>query len=593
MALDIGDDTDERRANAVSLIDPDLHGMLQVKEVPLLIQARLSVARVRTMSRLSTVADDRGSVGNFCHDTLNMNLVNDIVDVAAVVDAWESSQVRMTARNKAEAEASISSQPRAVNKVELQDLIQKYETLHGTKLEDKFTPAAVALEQVFEQVENGEFKNMALVQFVSREDAEAEVLGATIEKGTGTLKVKRGFGECQKPRTPEEFRSRMQVVANSYLLAQLKYPQKAALKELQPVHFLRYLDLMLGDHVLGLKAKDKDGNTIATPEFSLMLSYDYQIRRQMVKLVNSGQSMSVALKAAMLDTTIKERYFITPNVYSQVASAYGHGSGGTGSTETPRSRTPDPRAEGAWKAKGKGKGPSKKGGGPKGKQRNYMGHQLHDRAPDGRQICWKWNSPTDRCRFQCGRLHACQICFSNHPYHSCPKVRGKDTAGQGDGQSTEKWQPRSGGAAPAPPTKEHNRSNHCMRILYLFSGGQRKTSVAAVLRQLLPGACIDEVDILISQDHDMSQREHREDVLTRLKAGYYDAVLVTPAAHGAEWGGQTFEALQWSVARSMHGASHGYPKPTRRMQSSAMSWSSSCWMFWKFCSSILYQHEVF
>jgi hypothetical protein len=436
MALDIGDDTDERRANAISLLEPDLHGMLQVKEVPALIQARLSVARVRSMSRLSTVADDRAAVRNFCRDTLNMNLVNDIVDVAAVVDSWESSQVRMAARNKAEAEASLSSQPRAVNKVEVQDLIQKYETLHGGKLEDRFTPAAVALEQVFEQVENGEFKNMALVQFVSREDAEAEVLGATSEKGTGTIKVKRGFGECQKPRTPEEFRTRMQVLANTYLLAQLKYPQKAALKELQPVHFLRYLDLMLGEHVLGLKAKDKDGNVIATPEFSLMLSYDYQIRRQMIKLANSGQTMAVALKAAMMDTTIKERYFITPNVYSQVASGYSRGGGGTGSSETPRSRTPDVRGDSSsWRPKGKGKG--KKG--QKGKQRGtYMGHQLHDKAPDGRQICWKWNSPNDRCRYACGRLHACQICYEGHPYHSCPKVRGKDTSGHGDGSHGDK-----------------------------------------------------------------------------------------------------------------------------------------------------------
>lgn len=230
----------------------------------------------------------------------------------------------------------------------------------------------------------------------------------------------------------------MQVVANTYLLAQLKYPQKAALRDLQPVHFLRYLDLMLGEHVLGLKAKDKDGNVIATPEFSLMLAYDYQIRRQMVKLVNSGQTMAVALKAAMMDTTTKERYFITPNVYSQVASGYSRGGGGTGSTETPRSRTPDVRSDGygsSWRPKGKGKG--KKG--QKGKQRGtHMGHQLHDKTPDGRQICWKWNSPHDRCRYACGRLHACQICYEGHPYHSCPKIRNKDTSGHGDGAHGDK-----------------------------------------------------------------------------------------------------------------------------------------------------------
>ena len=42
--------------------------------------------------------------------------------------------------------------------------------------------------------------------------------------------------------------------------------------------------------------------------------------------------------------------------------------------------------------------------------------------------CWKWNSPSDRCRFNCGRLYVCQHCFDKPPAHSCPKLR-RDTSG--------------------------------------------------------------------------------------------------------------------------------------------------------------------
>ena len=170
-----------------------------------------------------------------------------------------------------------------MNKVEIQDLLTKFQSVHGLKLEDRNIPAASTLEQIFDQVEQGELKNMSLVQFVSREDTKADVLGATIEKGTGALKVKKGYGECPKPRTPEEFRRRMAVVSHSYLLAQLKFPQKAILRDLQPMHFLKYLDLMLGERVLGLKAKNQDCQTVASPDFDLVLSYDFQIRRAMVK----------------------------------------------------------------------------------------------------------------------------------------------------------------------------------------------------------------------------------------------------------------------------------------------------------------------
>lgn len=248
------------------------------------------------------------------------------------------------------------------------------------------------------------------------------MLGATIEKGTGALKVKKGYGECPKPRNPEEFRRRMAVVAHSYLLAQLKFPQKAALRDLLPSHWLRYLDLMLGEHVLGLKAKGKDGETVATPEFDLVLSYDFQIRRHMVKMVNEGRLMHEALRESMLDTTIKERYFLTPNVYSQVAVSHSR-------QDHWRSRSPPmERSWGSERSRDmeKGKGKSRKGGKGKGGKKG----KYHDRTPDGRQICWKWNNPRERCRFACGRLHVCQICFGPHPSHACDgSGKPKDTAG--------------------------------------------------------------------------------------------------------------------------------------------------------------------
>ena len=310
----IGHDTEERRRNAIALVDADLHGLLQVKEVDEVLQAKLSVAKVRSMSRMSTIADNRTAMRSFCVDVLGMDAAHDVVEIASLVDTWESASTRITVRNKAEAEAGVASMPRALNKVEVQELLVKFQKVHGIKLEDRNTPATSTLEQIFDQIEQGELKNMSLVQFLSREDAEADILGATVEKGTGTLKIKKGYGECQKPRGPEEFRKRMSVVANSYLMAQLKYPQKASLRDLQPQHFLKYLDLMLGDHVLGLKARDKDGTVIASPDFDLMLSYDFQIRRQMVKLINEGATMVEALKEAMTDTTIKERYSHTERV---------------------------------------------------------------------------------------------------------------------------------------------------------------------------------------------------------------------------------------------------------------------------------------
>ena len=239
--------TAEERSAAIRLLEPDFHGLLQVKGVTELTQAKLSVAMVRSVSRMNAIADDRATIRQFCERSLQIRQQDDMVGVASIVDVWEACQTRMSIRHKAEAEANIADLPRAVNKVEVQDLISRYESIHGTKMEDKVTPATATLELVFDQFEQGEVKNMSLVQFMSREDSENEIFGVNVEKGTGTLRLRKGYGECAKPRTPEELRQRMQVVAHTYLLAQLKYPQREQLRGLQPQHFAKSISIYFSE----------------------------------------------------------------------------------------------------------------------------------------------------------------------------------------------------------------------------------------------------------------------------------------------------------------------------------------------------------
>ena len=67
-----------------------------------------------------------------------------------------------------------------------------------------------------------------------------------------------------------------------------------------------------------------------------------------------------------------------------------------------------------------------------------------------------------------------------------------------------------------------------MRVLYLFSGEQRKTSVATVLQSLAAGANVevqvDEIDICRGAEHDMSNSENQARILQAVKQG----ILLTP-----------------------------------------------------------------
>ena len=386
-------------------------------------------------------------------------------------------------------------------------------------------PASGTLEQLFDQIENGEMKVMHLVQFLSREDAEVDPLGATIDKA-GNIKVRKGYGETTEPKSPEEYRQRMKVVMHSYLLAKLKYPHKQSLQDAEPHHFQKFVDYILGDQVYGLKAKDEQGNTVSTPAFSLILHYEHQVRKEMVRLLNEDNSLHTALEEARKDGVVKERFFLTPAAMSALANAQKN------EDHSYRSRSPRGGHRG-WHDKGQdrgGYGKGKKGKGKKGKKGDAV---IHSKTPDGREICYKWNSQHDRCRHQCGRLHVCQICFGNHPMHSCKSPPAKDTAG--GGQEATGVENRQGWRAPLLQLRHQSTTGGkplVFRVLYLFSGKHRSTSLKSCLEELAPSfnisVQVEEFDIEQNVSHDLAGEGLQNQLLQKLRSGLVDALVTTP-----------------------------------------------------------------
>ena len=69
------------------------------------------------------------------------------------------------------------------------------------------------------------------------------------------------------------------------------------------------------------------------------------------------------------------------------------------------------------------------GGGSSGNDRKGDGKggkgKMHWNTPDGRAICFKFNNKGQKRSCKCGRVHVCQVCFSDqHPAYDCPRRRG-------------------------------------------------------------------------------------------------------------------------------------------------------------------------
>ena len=227
----------KRELEMIKSLDPDLAGLLQCKEVSLKTQALLASKKVETISRLSAMVDDRKAVQEFCAKALGLapDAPESMVEVASVVDAWESACMRVEARNKAEAEAVVGGLPKVVARTELAQLRERFEASFYS-LPDKLMPANATLEQHFDMVDNGEFQYLSLKVYASREDAAREPFAASIDRSTGTIKVRKGQVAVPLPRTAEELRLRLRLVPHAFVLCSLRYPHVASLKGIAPSH---------------------------------------------------------------------------------------------------------------------------------------------------------------------------------------------------------------------------------------------------------------------------------------------------------------------------------------------------------------------
>ena len=204
----------------------------------------------------------------------------------------------------------------------------------------------------------------------------------------------------------------------------MRHPGRVWLKTVSVEIISEYCDYLLGEQVRGLEAKDQHDAVVARPIWALILSYEFQIRKEMAKLILEDVDFAAALRRAWRDPELRERHFITPLAVSAISSAP------RARSRSPRGlRTQAPSGKGAGKGKGRNRGARKESGkgGQKGGQkggRKGGSKDLHSVTPDGRQICYAYNNVGEACTGKCSRLHVCRRCFGTHPVHQCTKPAG-------------------------------------------------------------------------------------------------------------------------------------------------------------------------
>jgi len=406
---------------ALDSASSDLKFLLSREGVSDLNQAKLYHIGVNNISLFVTFVTDEADL----RDVLKINLeldpaarLGDRIQVAAITCAHQTARIRREKLSEVEAELQSRQWQKPLPKSDFLAMRVAYESKHW-RLEDKMIPGKDYMERKLEDLESGEWRAEPLSEVVSKDELEPDVL-TPVWDPSGKLTVKKQSSSVPLPANPEELRRRIHLLGTGLIMLGLRHTNRVELQKINPGDFHKYLDYLLGDHCYNMVAKSAEGYTIAAPPWALIIAYEHALRKKAVQYLNEGSSTCFveALQRAVADPVVKERYFTTPLALS--ASRARQDPKGQDTSTSKDRFIKDRHGKGR-----KGKGKWSKGGG-KGSAKGA------DKTPEGKPICFRWNSPHQGCRNKkCRFQHVCGLCFSkSHPTFQCQgKNKAPDTNG--------------------------------------------------------------------------------------------------------------------------------------------------------------------
>ena len=394
---------------AVAAADSDLQYILQESGATLQTQYRVVQVHA-SRRRFQAVADTRAEARTAAKR--DFGIPNDTAEgraqAAAIVAAWELAKEYTTKEAELKAEAKVLGHKRVVQVQERQAMLRAVTTTYG-KLNEGETPSSEYLSTKMDECEANEPTASSLDKISSKKDNQVESLQSTVD-ASGHVRVTKTMQKLDMPHNSEAYRRVMKVEAHTWLCMSARFRAKSWLHGLKLEHFTRFVEFIMGDRVAGLRLPSPHGKDAvpSRPPWTVVLSFEFKLRVEAMKLVNEeGQTMAEALEAVTKDPSLKETWFTTPLALhaAEQPTKYRKGQG----KKSDRGHTPPPQVPKGYERAPKGKGKAKS---------TLNGLQLVSVTPDGKQICYAYNS--QGCKdAKCPRLHVCRVagCFKEHPTH--------------------------------------------------------------------------------------------------------------------------------------------------------------------------------
>ena len=296
-------------------LDPDLAHIFDASEVPIEEQYKLSVGGYRTLRRFACLGADvaearaelKSEVGYAADPQQDPALFRkERLGLAMLTDAWKAAQCHVERENAVRADAKSNQLPVPVAPTTRVAMRKAIEALPSVgRITDREAPGAQYLSQKMEEVEQHMPTASPLDEIVSVDDNDDYQLGPALDP-SGAFRVVRKKMKVALPSGNEGLRMRLRVEGYTWMCLATKFPSRKWLAGQQKISWERYVDYILGPTVASLPIREIRGSEMVDtgriPPFSLVLAYEYELRKRVFKRVrDDGFSLMDSLKMAEAD----------------------------------------------------------------------------------------------------------------------------------------------------------------------------------------------------------------------------------------------------------------------------------------------------
>ena len=168
------------------------------------------------------------------------------------------------------------------------------------------------IEKILGMLEKRHLKAETLSEAVSSKEDEHHEL-QPVWTPDGKFKAIRQATSVPLPVTTEELRGRINLLGAAWQFCSFQQAQNPIFKDLSPQAWVEHCDYILGEEVRELVAKTPDGTMTSKPSWTLVLSYEHEVRVRAYEYVRvDGVPLAVALAKARDDERTYRKFFLIP-----------------------------------------------------------------------------------------------------------------------------------------------------------------------------------------------------------------------------------------------------------------------------------------